>query len=164
MKIRFYCSLFCCLFDTILLHRKQLFWRNQRTVEKHSLRCNTFLVTAAVILEWKMTVNFRVTMTSTVSPNTLGTRLYTRLLLALLLFLHFQLSQIPTSGRTITIRFADGSRGLLNSANTELLDFILADHIRLRLVDYFTTNTTSDHRYYALKDITVAARYQTISN
>ena len=71
----------------------------------------------------------------------------------------FFCSQTPTSGLTITVRFADGSRGPLISSNPELQDFILADHVRLQLIDYFTMNTTAEHRYYALRDITVAGRY-----
>ncbi len=59
---------------------------------------------------------------------------------------------------TARVRLNDGSRGELDDSNEVLLNFALADHIRLRLIDYYTMNTTSQHRYYGISDITVAAR------
>ena len=68
-------------------------------------------------------------------------------------------SQSPTFGVTARVRFLDGSRGQLDG-NTELQNFILSDHIRLRMLDYFTGNTTIQHRYYSISEITIAARYE----
>ena len=68
-------------------------------------------------------------------------------------------SQSPTNGVTARVRFLDGSRGQLDG-NTELQNFILSDHIRLRMLDYFTGNTTIQHRYYSISEITIAARYE----
>ena len=39
-----------------------------------------------------------------------------------------------------------------------LRNFILADHIKLTMLDFFTDNTTDQHRYYDIVEITVAAR------
>jgi hypothetical protein len=40
----------------------------------------------------------------------------------------------------------------------EFRTFILATHLRLRLVDYFTESTSLEHQYYAIQEIAVAAR------
>lgn len=43
-------------------------------------------------------------------------------------------------------------------SSPKLREFILADHVRLNLVDFFTTNTTAKHRYYSISEIIVAGR------
>lgn len=38
-------------------------------------------------------------------------------------------------------------------------EFMLASHLRLRLFDYFNASTTLEHRYYAIQEIAIVARY-----
>ena len=61
---------------------------------------------------------------------------------------------------TARIRFLnENSRPGSSDLNSpELREFVLADHVQLRLVDFFTTNTTERHRYYSISEIIVAGR------
>lgn len=63
-------------------------------------------------------------------------------------------------GVTAQLKFTDGTRGSLQTSNTLLSNFVLSDGIRLRLIDYFTLNTTAQHRYYGISDITVLGRLE----
>ena len=59
------------------------------------------------------------------------------------------------------IRFRFVNQAVRNFAldtSPEFRDFVLASHLRLRLVDYFTTLTSLEHRYYSIQEIAVAAR------
>ena len=48
--------------------------------------------------------------------------------------------------------------GSSDLSSPELRELVLADHVQLRLVDFFTTNTTEQHRYYSISEIIVAGR------
>lgn len=65
---------------------------------------------------------------------------------------------MPLTGHTARVRFLDSSVRPGNVDTPELRDFITADHIQLRMLDFFTNNTTSQHRYYDIVEIIIAAR------
>lgn len=68
-------------------------------------------------------------------------------------------SQLPTSNGNLRFRFINqATRNFNLDTSPEFRDFILASHLRLRLVDYFTQSTSVEHRYYAIQEISVAAR------
>lgn len=129
-------------------------------VVKPSSLFNTSPVIVSVILGCKMMLVFKAMMTSTVLLSIQGKPNYSVVVIVVgcfVLFVHMY-SQFPTTGNTVRVRFIDGSRGVLDSSNELLQNFILSEGLRIRLIDYFTDNTTSQHRYYGIADFTVAAR------
>ena len=67
--------------------------------------------------------------------------------------------QMPTYGVDVRTRLLDPqTRPFDLNTSPELRNFILSSHLRLRLVDLFTENTSSGHEYYNILEITVAAR------
>jgi hypothetical protein len=48
------------------------------------------------------------------------------------------------------------------NTDSDFRNFLLFDHIKLRMLDYFTENRTSNHLYYNIEEILVAARYNSI--
>ena len=74
------------------------------------------------------------------------------------LSLHFR--QTPTFGVDVRTRLLDPQiRPFDLNSSPQLRSFILSSHLQLRLVDLFTENTTLQHQYYSILEITVAARY-----
>lgn len=68
--------------------------------------------------------------------------------------------QSPTSNGDIRTRLLDQSQRRFDlNTSPELRRFILGSHLRLRLVDYFTTSTTLQHQYFSIIEATIAARY-----
>lgn len=68
-------------------------------------------------------------------------------------------SQIPLTGATARVRFLDVSVRPGNiDTDPELRNFILADHLQMTLLDFFTDNTTTSHRYYGILEIIIAGR------
>ena len=66
---------------------------------------------------------------------------------------------MPTYGVDVRTRLLDPqTRPFDLNTSPELRNFILSSHLRLRLVDLFTENTSSGHEYYNILEITVAAR------
>ena len=79
---------------------------------------------------------------------------------------HKRLIYTFSLGRQLPTFNADVRTSLLNTfirdfdlnTSPELREFILASHLRLRLIDYFNESTTPLHLYYSILEITVAAR------
>lgn len=70
------------------------------------------------------------------------------------------LRQTPTFNADVRTRLLDQEvRPFDLNTSPDLREFILASHLRLRLVDFFVESTTLPHRYYSILEITVAARY-----
>lgn len=70
------------------------------------------------------------------------------------------LRQTPTfNGDVRTLLLSSIVRNFDLDTSPELREFILASHLRLRLVDYFNESTTPLHRYYSILEVAVAARY-----
>ena len=75
------------------------------------------------------------------------------------MFFYSYISQIPLTDQTARVRFLDPAvRPGAYDTSPGLRNFILADHIKLTMLDFFTDNTTDQHRYYDIVEITVAAR------
>ena len=67
--------------------------------------------------------------------------------------------QLPTFNGDVRTRLLDQSQRRFDlNTSPELRQFILGSHLRLRLVDYFTTSTTLQHQYFSILEITIAAR------
>lgn len=67
--------------------------------------------------------------------------------------------QLPTASADVRTRLLDQDvRNFDLNTSPELRQFILASHLRLKLVDYFTDSTTAEHQYYSILETTVAAR------
>ena len=76
-----------------------------------------------------------------------------------LLILCFNYRQLPTFNGDVRTRLLDQSQRRFDlNTSPELRQFILGSHLRLRLVDYFTTSTTLQHQYFSILEITTAAR------
>ena len=75
------------------------------------------------------------------------------------IFLSLPNSQTPTYGVDVRTRLLDPqTRPFDLNSSPELREFILSSHLQLRLVDLFTDNTSPQHQYYNILEITVAAR------
>ena len=67
--------------------------------------------------------------------------------------------QLPTFNSDVRTRLLDQSQRRFGlNMSPELRRFILGSHLRLRLIDYFTTSTTLQHQYFSIQEITIAAR------
>ena len=77
------------------------------------------------------------------------------------IFIYF--SRTPITDFTARLRFLNPQvrPGDINN-DAGLQDFVTADHLQISLLDFFTDNTTANHRYYDIVEITVAARFARI--
>ena len=96
---------------------------------------------------------------STVSQLHPGKRRKIRKITSMIIIIKLFCSQSPTFNGNVRFRFIDQStRNFDLNTSPEFRNFILASHLRLRLIDYFTESTSLQHRYYSIQELAVAAR------